>query len=101
MAVAVETPRPLKKKRRGFREVLKEMRREWTAYLFNAPGLIIFAVFVIYALYTSFILSFQEWDLFDSTRTWVGLDNCRTMVNDPEFRESHGHSLYFVIGTTF
>jgi multiple sugar transport system permease protein len=99
--VAVEAPRPYRKRKRGVRGILREMRREWTAYLFNAPGLIIFAVFVIYALFTSFVLSFQQWNLLEPQKTFVGLDNYRTMIHDQDFRSAIGHSLYFVIGTTF
>jgi multiple sugar transport system permease protein len=80
------------------RGVLREMRREWTAYLFHAPGLILFAIFVVYALFTSFILSFQEWDLIGE-RTWVGLDNYRELLQDSNFHESLGHTAYFVVGT--
>lgn len=74
------------------------MRREWTAYLFHAPGLIIFAIFVVYALITSFVLSFQDWDLI-GTRTWIGLDNYREILQDADFHESLGHTAYFVFGT--
>jgi multiple sugar transport system permease protein len=73
------------------------MRREWTAYLFNAPGLIIFAIFVVYALYVSFIMSFHDWDLI-GTPTYVGLENYRDVLHDEEFWESLGHTLYFVGG---
>jgi multiple sugar transport system permease protein len=100
MAQVATLPRP-KKHRRGVRGVLKEMRREWTAYLFNAPGLLIFAVFVIYALATSFTLSFQKWNLLEPQKTFVGLDNYRDMLKDTDFRSAIWHSLYFVVGTTF
>jgi len=95
--VALERP---KKRRRGVRGVLREMRREWTAYLFNAPGLILFAVFVVYALATSFTLSFQDWNILEPEKTFVGLDNYRQMLHDEDFRSAIGHSVYFVVGTT-
>ena len=78
--------------------MFREMRREWTAYLFHAPGLILFALFVVYALFTAFILSFQDWDLIGE-RTWVGLDNYRELLQDEEFHDALGHTAYFVIGT--
>ena len=69
------------------RRVLHEMRNEWTAYLFNAPGLIIFAIFVVYSLYVSFLMSFHEWDLIQDP-VYVGLDNYQRVFDDPEFYES-------------
>jgi multiple sugar transport system permease protein len=73
------------------------MRREWTAYLFNAPGLIIFAIFVVYSLYVSVVMSFHEWDLI-TPPTYVGLENYRDVFQDPEFYESLWHTAYFVAG---
>jgi multiple sugar transport system permease protein len=74
------------------------MRREWTAYLFNAPGLIVFLIFTVYSIYVSFMLSFHDWDLIGPWR-FVGLENYRQVLQDPEFYESLGHTVYFVIGT--
>jgi multiple sugar transport system permease protein len=85
--------------KRGFKGVLKEMRREWTAYLFNAPGLLIFAVFVVYSLYTSFSLSFHEWDILQPEKPFVGLDNYREVIHDSRFWASMGHTIYYVLGS--
>jgi multiple sugar transport system permease protein len=91
-------PTPPAKQRRGVRGVLHEMRREWTAYLFNAPGMLLFAIFTVYALYTSFMLSFQHWEVLDPTKTWVGLDNYRDALADDRFRAAIGHTVYYMIG---
>jgi multiple sugar transport system permease protein len=99
MAVVVRAPVPPKRRRRGVRGVLKEMRKEWTAYLFNAPGLLLFAVFTVYALYTSFVISFHDWDIIDPTKPFVGLQNYRDILADEDFREAIGHTLYFVLGS--
>jgi multiple sugar transport system permease protein len=85
--------------RRGFRGVLREMRREWTAYLFNAPGMLLFAVFVVYAVYTSFMLSFHEWDILNPEKPFVGLENYREVAQDARFWASVGRSIYFTIGS--
>jgi multiple sugar transport system permease protein len=99
VAVVVRAPVPPSRRRRGARGVLKEMRREWTAYLFNAPGLILFAVFTVYALYTSFLISFHDWDIIDPTKPFVGLQNYRDILADEDFREAIGHTVYFVLGS--
>jgi multiple sugar transport system permease protein len=87
------------KRRRGVRGVLREMRREWTAYLFNAPGLILFAIFTVYALYTSFMLSFQEWNLIDPDKQFIGLDNYREVLRDEDFHEAIRNTVYFTVGS--
>jgi multiple sugar transport system permease protein len=75
------------------------MRREWTAYLMNAPGLLIFAIFVVYSVYTSFTLSFREWNILEPEKPFVGLDNYRKVLEDGPFWESIGHTVYFVLGS--
>jgi multiple sugar transport system permease protein len=75
------------------------MRREWTAYLFNAPGLLLFAVFVVYSLYTSFTISFHEWNILEPEKPFVGLQNYREMAQDGRFWSSVGRSVYFTVGS--
>jgi multiple sugar transport system permease protein len=95
----VEAPAPFIPPKPGTRGVLREMRREWTAYLMNAPGLLIFAVFVVYSVYTSFTLSFREWNILEPEKPFVGLDNYRKVLEDGPFWESIGHTVYFVLGS--
>lgn len=85
--------------KRGVRGILREMRREWTAYLFNAPGLILFAVFTAYALYSSFYLSFHEWNIIEPEKPFVGLDNYREVLQDSAWWQSVGRTIYFVLGS--
>jgi multiple sugar transport system permease protein len=96
--VALEEVKP-PPSRRGLRGVLREIRREWTAYLFNAPGLITFAIFVVYSVYTSFVLSFHEWNILEPEKPFVGLDNYREVMQDESFWDAVGHSIYFVLGS--
>jgi multiple sugar transport system permease protein len=91
--VAVRPPR------RGIRGILREARREWTAYLFNAPGLILFAVFTVYAIYTSFWLSFHRWDILQPQKPFVGLQNYKEVLHDGAFWAALGHSVYFTVGS--
>jgi multiple sugar transport system permease protein len=85
--------------RRGLRGILKDMRREWTAYLWHTPGLLIFAVFVAYALYSSFILSFQQWNILEPDKRFVGLQNYRDVLSDDTFWRSLGHTVYYMAGS--
>jgi len=77
----------------------REMRREWTAYLFNLPGLVLFAVFWAYALVTAFYLSFHRWDLLEPAKPYVGLQNYKGVVHDAAFWTAMGHSAYFTFGS--
>jgi len=54
------------------------------AYAFMAGALVCFAVFSWYPLVRGVMLSFQQTNFVDPP-TWVGLDNFRTVVNDPLF----------------
>ena len=99
VAVPGTRPRPRKPPRRGARGVLKAMRREWTAYLFNAPWLILFATFTIYAVVVSLWLSFHEWDPLAPERPFIGLDNYREVWSDRAFWAAVGHTVYFTVGS--
>jgi multiple sugar transport system permease protein len=92
-------PQPRRKRRRGVRGVLKEMRREWTAYLFNAPGLILFFAFTLYAVIVSLWLSFHDWDLLVPERPFIGLDNYREVWADSAFWAAIWHTVYFTVGS--
>ena len=87
------------RRRRGLRGILREMRREWTAYLFNAPGLVLFGVFTVYAVYVSFYLSFHQWDIIQAQKAYVGLRNYREVFHDGAFWAALGHTLYFTVGS--
>jgi multiple sugar transport system permease protein len=74
-------------------------RREWTAYLFLAPGLIIFSIFTVFALLFAFYLTFHEWSIIEPDKPFVGLDNYKDMVDDEDFRRSVINTVYFTGGS--
>ena len=82
VAPAPPVPRPP----RGLRHTLGQARREWTAYLFLAPGLILFSIFTVFALGFAFYLTFHEWSIIEPDKPFVGLDNYKDMVEDERFR---------------
>jgi multiple sugar transport system permease protein len=97
--VAVPAGRPVRKRRRGIKGILRDMRREWTAYLFQTPGFVLFAVFTVYAVYEAFVLSFHRWNILEPAKPYVGLQNYREVLHDGAFWDSIGHSIYFTIGS--
>lgn len=72
--------------RSGGRRVNQQARSEarW-GYLLIAPLVIGFSIFFLIALGASLVLSFTRWDMLSSP-VWIGIDNYRQVVRDPEFR---------------
>ena len=79
------------------------MRRpslEWNpvAYLFIAPALILFVIFIFIPLFASLYLSFTEYNVLSAPK-WVGLKNFATILfNDPRFWKAFRNTVLYVIG---
>lgn len=56
----------------------------WTPYVFIAPFLTVFAVFMVYPLIQSIVLAFRQTYGPDYV-IWVGLANFRNLLADPDF----------------
>jgi multiple sugar transport system permease protein len=97
MATETATPRELvvPSPPRGLRHGVKRARKEWNAYLFLAPGLILFSLFTVFALGFAFYLTFHEWSIIEPQKPFVGLDNYDEMLHDERFRRSIVNTLYF------
>lgn len=68
-------------------------------WLFLSPTIILFGVFTIYPIVGSWWYSFLDWDGFTSTKTFIGLQNYREVVQDPLFWKSFWHTLLFMVVT--
>lgn len=55
------------------KSLAKEMSKQRAAYLFLLPKMILFVLFVLIPILWAFIISFQEYGVFESQ--WVGFDN--------------------------
>lgn len=71
------------------------MRRNADAYLYLAPGLLLFSVFTVFALGFAFYLTFHEWNIIEPDKPFIGLDNYRDMLADERFRRSVYNTIYF------
>ena len=80
------------------RSIIGEMRREWTAYAMQLPGLVLFAVFTVYAVGTAAYLSFTDYDPLANQGNFVGLANYRAVFHDETWWAAMGHTLYFTLG---
>lgn len=90
---------PLRPQPRGVRRTLRRARREWSAYVFLAPGLIIFSVFTVFALIFAFYLTFHEWSIIEPQKPYVGLRNYKDMLTDADFRRSIINTAYYTGGS--
>jgi len=80
------------------RETLRQMRKNWTAYLFLAPGLLHFAVFTVFAVSFAFYISFHKWNIIQPDKPFVGIDNYLRLFQDPRFLRAVTNTLTFLVG---
>ncbi|MFB7212523.1 carbohydrate ABC transporter permease [Streptomyces sp. NPDC056255] len=71
-------------------------RKQLTAWLFLVPALLIFGLFAWWPIVRSLLLSFQKTNLVEPA-VWVGLDNFRTLFDDPLLGTAVGNTLFFVV----
>ena len=98
MSVSTVTGQPLAPARprpTGARKVLRDMRRQWTAYLFLSPVLILFAVFTVFSVGYAFYLSFHQWNILEPEKPFVGLDNYARLLSDERFRSATINTAYY------
>ena len=97
MAVRTQTRTPAVPAvdRTHWRETLRQVRKNWTAYLFLSPWIIIFAIFTLYSVSFSFYLSFHEWNILESAKPFVGLDNYLRLFRDEKFYQALWNTILF------
>lgn len=84
-------PRPTPRLRRG-----TGARKQFTAWLFLVPTLLVFGLFAWWPIVRSLLLSFQRTNLVEPA-VWVGLDNFRTLFDDPLLGTAVGNTVFFVV----
>lgn len=72
----------------------------WAPYLFIAPFVILFAVFMIYPLCYSVVLAFQQTH-GPSTAAFVGFDNFAFLFGDELFWKAVRNTFFFAAGSVF
>ena len=65
-------------------------------YLFSAPLILFFAVFLLVPVFIVFGSSFVEWKGFSGNITFIGLDNYIAAMSDTEFIVSFKHTLIWI-----
>lgn len=65
-------------------------------YIFSAPLILFFTVFLLAPVFIVFGTSFVEWKGFSGDITFIGLDNYIAAMNDKEFIVSFQHTLIWI-----
>lgn len=76
-------------------------RESLTGYLFIAPQLLGIIVFVIVPLCLVIYYSFHEWNVLSGTIQFVGADNYKQLLSDPQLGEVLGVTTVFSVGLVF
>ena len=75
---------------------MKITQKQITPWLFLAPGIILFLVYVIIPIFQSLLISLYEWDGIGAM-TFIGLDNYRELLGDEFFYISLRNNLYWLV----
>ncbi|CAM5304412.1 hypothetical protein SGLAM104S_09045 [Streptomyces glaucescens] len=76
----------------------KSLRRNLTAHGFLVGAVLCFGFFSWYPMVREFLLAFQRTE--NGRTTWVGLDNLRTVVDDPAFWQAWSNTALFTALST-
>lgn len=95
MAVTESSQRKIPGK---FQETLRQVRRNWSAYLFLTPAMLHFLVFTLFAVSFAFYISFHEWNILEPDKPFVGLDNYLRLFEDRRFHRAAINTFLFLLG---
>lgn len=74
-------------------------RYDWAGYLYLLPAFSIIALFHIIPIGYAFVLSLHKTGIRNFFVAFVGTDNYRTVLSDPDFWSSMWNTVYYVLGT--
>lgn len=69
-------------------------KKDWNAYIYLAPVIIILFIFHILPIFYSLIVSFYQWDLIGAPN-YVGAGNYSRLIEDPMFLKSIINTIYY------
>ena len=95
--VTDETESSFKSKKPKKKNILLDIKKNYSSYLFLLPKLIIFALFVAFPVVWAFVLSFQEYKIFGSV--FVGLDNYIKVFQSEAFLIALKNTMLFTVVT--
>lgn len=75
--------------------MIKNIKKSLTGYAFIMPQVLLFLIFMVYPIIEGIRLSLYKINY--KTETFVGLDNYKTLFNDPVFIKSTINTVIFVV----
>jgi len=69
----------MKRRERGFVRITPARKKEFFNFLFVAPHLVLFVIFILIPILFGLYISFTRWDLSGSPQ-WAGLDNYKEIL---------------------
>ncbi|SOC37098.1 carbohydrate ABC transporter permease [Ureibacillus acetophenoni] len=93
----LQDTKELKKSHKKPNRVWQDMKKNYSAYLFLLPKLILFVLFVAFPVVWAIVLSFQEYRFNGSI--FIGLDNYIAVFKSEAFRIALKNTLLFTVVT--
>jgi multiple sugar transport system permease protein len=82
------------------RSELRNYAQKLTPYLFLAPGLTLFVIFIVLPMAYSFRISLYDWNVVRPERSvYLGLENYSVTIHDPVFQRSVLNTLVYALIT--
>ncbi len=89
---------PEVRSRGGLRWWWARNQKRLTPYIFIAPNVIVFTVFIFVPIIAAFYISLTQWSII-GTPTFVGLENYLKMLQDGKFWVSFYNTAIYTVGT--
>ena len=67
------------------------------ASVFLAPALILIAVFIVYPVIDTFVISGYKWNGISADRVFIGIENWKSLLKDEMFWKSFKHNLTVMV----
>ncbi len=74
----------------------RRISKQWVPWVFMAPALILFSLYVLYPIADSFMLSFYSWDGLGD-KTWIGFDNYIQLFDSETFWTALKNNILWMI----
>lgn len=74
----------------------RRISKHWVPWIFMAPALILFSLYVLYPIADSFMLSFYSWDGLGD-KTWIGFDNYIQLFDSETFWTALKNNILWMI----
>jgi multiple sugar transport system permease protein len=78
---------------------MKSQRRDYSPWLMTMPWVLTLLAFWVYPLGYALALGFAKYDIFSRSWQWIGFENFRAVLTNPDFWSALGHTAIFTVGT--